>query len=319
MKTTKSFAQAVVLLLAVLVSGVAWAQTSQGTLVGSVTDPTGAVVPKSEVAAVSPQYGQPHETHSDSVGTYRLEGLQPGSYTITFTAPGFETLTVNDVVINGSLTTTINGKLSLAAAEQTIEVEATAAQVIDTQSGQLGENISRQEIAQLPYTSLDPVELAMTLPGVHDTPLGQGAVNTRETEGIAFSVNGTRPRANNFLIDGQDDNDYGITGEAYQPTNWGAIQEVTFLTNAYSAEFGRGGGSVTNFIYKSGTNNFHGDLWEINRNSALASIPAESAVSNTVTKNPYDNENTFGFDAGGPVIKDKLFAFGTAQWDRAHQ
>jgi hypothetical protein len=319
MNTIKSLAQAVVLVLAVFVSGVAWAQTSNGTLVGSVTDPTGAVVPKSAVAAISPQYGQPHETRTDSVGTYRLEGLQPGSYTITFTAPGFEPLTVNDVVINGSLTTTINGKLRLAAAEQTIEVEATAAQVIDTQSGQLGENISRQEIAQLPYTSLDPVELAMTLPGVHDTPLGQGAVNTRETEGIAFSVNGTRPRANNFLIDGQDDNDYGITGEAYQPTNWGAIQEVTFLTNAYSAEYGRGGGSVTNFIYKSGSNNFHGDLWEINRNSALASIPSEIAVSNTVTKNPYDNENTFGFDAGGPVIKDKLFAFGAAQWDREHQ
>jgi hypothetical protein len=319
MNTKNRFGQAVVLLLAVLVSGVVWAQTSNGTLVGSVVDPTGAVVSKATVSVVSSQYGQPHETHTDSVGTYRLEGLQPGIYSVTITVPGFETHTVTGVAIAGSLTTTISVKIELAAAQQTIEVEAPAAQVIDTQSGQLGGNISRQEVAELPYTSLDPAELAMTLPGVHDTPLGQGAVNTRETEGITFSVNGTRPRANNFLIDGQDDNDYGIAGEAYQPTNWGAVQEVTFLTNAYNAEYGRGGGSVTNFIYKSGTNKFHGDLWEINRNSALASIPAESAVSNTVTKNPYDNENTFGFDAGGPVIKAKLFAFGAAQWDREHQ
>lgn len=320
MNTAKNAARAVVLLLAIFGCGVAWAQTSNGTLVGSVVDPTGAVVPKATVSAVSPQYGQPHETHTDSVGTYRLESLQPGTYAVTITAEGFETLTVNNVVISGSLTSTINGKLSLAAAQQTIEVQATAAQVIDTQSGQLGENLSHQEIAELPYSSLNPAELAMTLPGVHDVPAGQGAVNASNlTQGVVFSVNGTRPRANNFLIDGQDNNDYGITGQAYQPTNWGAVEEVSILTNAYSAEFGRGGGSVTNYIYKSGTNKFHGDLWEINRNSALASIPSEVAVAGPVSKNPYDNENTFGFDVGGPVIKDKLFAFGTAQWDREHQ
>jgi len=319
MNTAKSLAQAVVLLLAVLISGVAWGQTSNGTLVGSVTDPTGAVVPKATISAVSSQYGLPHETHTDSVGTYHLESLQPGTYSVTITLPGFETLTITGVVINGSLTTTINGKLALASAQQTIEVQATAAQVIDTQSGQLGENLSRQEVAELPYGSLDPTELVMTLPGVHDIPQGQGAVNTNLTEGQPFSVNGTRPRANNFLIDGQDNNDYGITGEAYQPTNWGAIQEVTFLTNAYTAEYGRGGGSVTNVIYKSGTNNFHGDLWEVNRNSALAAIPAQDAVGGGATSNPFDNENTFGFDAGGPMIKDKLFAFGAAQWDRERQ
>ncbi len=316
MKPGKNRVRPAVLLLAVLISGVAWAQTSNGTLVGSVVDPTGAVLPEASVSAVSSQYGQPHETRTDSVGTYRLESLQPGVYAVTITAPGFETLTVMGVIINGSLTTTINGRLTLAATQQTIEVQATAGQVIDTQSGQLGENISHQEIMELPYTSLNPAELAMTLPGVHDTPQGQGAVNTYFTNGIAFSVNGTRPRANNFLIDGQDDNDYAISGQAYQPINVGAIQEITILTNAYSAEYGRGGGSVTNYIYKSGTNNFHGDLWEINRNSALAAIPAQDAVANTVTKNPYDNQNVFGFDVGGPVKKDKLFVFGAAQWNR---
>ena len=319
MNTAKTFARAIVFLLAALASGGAWAQTSNGTLVGSVEDPTGAVLPKATVSALSSQYGQPHETHTDPVGTYRLESLQPGTYTVTMTASGFESLKVDGVVINGSLTTTINGRLNLAAAQQSIEVQATAAQVIDTQSGQLGENLNHEELAQLPYTGFNAAELAVTLPGVHDTPLGQGAVNTRKTNGFPFSVNGTRPRANNFLIDGQDDNDYLLTGQAYQPTNIGAIEEVTILTNSYSAEYGRGGGSVTNYIYKSGTNNFHGDLWEVNRNSALAAIPAEDQVSNPITKNPYDNENTFGFDVGGPLKKDKIFVFGAAQWDRERQ
>ena len=319
MISAKQIAQTIALISIFLVCGHAWAQTSNGTLVGSVTDPSGAVVPNAAVSALSAQYGQPHETRTDSVGTYRLESLQPGIYTVTFNASGFSTVTVNGVVVNGSLTTTINGKLALATAQQTIEVQAPAAQVIDTQSGQLGETISRQEITELPYGG-NPAELAMTLPGVQDSPLGNGAIsNLAQTEGVSFSVNGTRPRSNNFLIDGQDDNDYGLTGQALQPVNYGAIQEVAILTNAYSAEYGRGGGSVTNYIYKSGTNTFHGDLWEINRNSALAAIPAQDAVINPISKNPYDNENTFGFDVGGPVIKDKLFAFGTAQWDREHQ
>src|ERR1700686_1080467 len=128
MNTAKSLLQAVVLLLVVLVSGIAWAQTSNGTLVGSVVDPTGAVVQKATVSAVSSQYGQPHETHTDSIGTYRLESLQPGTYAVTITAPELEALTVTGVVINGSLTTTINGKLKLAATQQTIEVQATAGQ-----------------------------------------------------------------------------------------------------------------------------------------------------------------------------------------------
>ena len=286
-----------------------------------MTDPAGAVLPKALVSAVSPQYGLPHEARTDSAGTYRMESLQPGIYTVTITAKDFETLTVTGVVLDGSLTTTINGRLKLAVTEQKIEVQANAAMAIDTQSGQLGESISHEELAQLPYAAfrgaLNPTGLVLTLPGVQDSPLGNGAIAPdARPEGIGFSVNGTRPRANNFLIDGQDDNDYGLTGQAFQPVNYGAIQEVAVLTNAYGAEYGRGGGSVTNYILKSGTNNYHGDLWEVNRNSAFAAIPAQYAVVNPITKNPQDNDNTFGFDAGGPVVKDKLFVFGAAQWRR---
>lgn len=317
MNVLRRFSQVIFLaVLTAVAPAILLAQTSNGTIAGSVVDPRGNSVPKAEIKAISPQFGAVHETQTDSAGTYRLESLQPGVYNVTISAASFTPLQVSNVVVNASVTTTVNGNLELAAAKNIIEVQAPASQVIDTQSGQLGATLNYQEVTQLPYFSLNPAELAFSLPGVHDTPQGQGAVNTAFTDGVAFSVNGSRPRANNFLIDGQDDNDYGVAGQAFQPTNVGAIQEVTILTNAYSAEFGRGGGSVTNYIYKSGTNDFHGDLWEINRNSALAAIPAQVELASPVTKNPYDNENTFGFDVGGPIKKDKLFFFGTAQWDR---
>lgn len=289
------------------------AQSSNGTLVGTVTDASGAAVPQVDVKAVSPEFGEVHSTKTDSVGTYRLESLQPGTYTVTFTAPGFAEVQVSNVIMRGSVTTTIDGHLEVGQVQKTVVVEATAAQTIDTQSGQLGTNLSTHELESLPYTSFNPAELAMTMPGVQDPP-----ANASFTNGIGFSVNGTRPRANNFLIDGQDDNDYSISGQAYQPTNLGAIQEFTVLTNSYGAEYGRGGGSVSNYIYKSGTNSWHGQAWEVNQNSAFATIPSETKFVGQTT-NPRFNENTFGFDLGGPIVKDKLFVFGTIQWDPTAQ
>jgi hypothetical protein len=305
-------------LLAVLaMAAVAGAQSSNGTLVGAVTDQTGAVVPNVDVKAVSPQYGQTHETTTDTAGTYRMEGLQPGTYSVTFTAPGLAAYRVGSVAINGSVTTTVNAPLQLSSVQSTVTVEAGAAEVIDTQSGQLGESLSTRDIESLPYGSFNAAELAMTLPGVQDIPAGQGAVNASLTNGIGYSVNGTRPRANSFLIDGQDDNDYGIAGQAYQPTNLGLIQEITILTNSYGAQYGRGGGSVANYITKSGSNAFHGGAWEVNDDSYFAANDAANKLID-VTR-PLFIENTFGFDVGGPVVKDKLFFFGTMQWDRTRQ
>ena len=305
------------LLAAVAMTGIAVAQTSNGTLVGAVTDQTGAVVPKVDVKVESAQYGQVHEATTDSVGTYRIEGLQPGVYSVTFTSTGLAALRVGNVAINGSVTTTVDGQLQLGSIQSSVTVEAGANQMIDTQSGQLGESLTTRDIESLPYGSFNAAELAMTLPGVQDVPAGQGAVNASFTNGIGYSVNGTRPRANSFLIDGQDDNDYGIAGQAYQVDNLGLVQNFTILTNSYSAQYGRGGGSVGNYITKSGSNAFHGEAWEVNQDSYFAANDAANKLIG-VTR-PLYIENTFGFDVGGPLIKDKLFIFGTAQWDRTRQ
>src|SRR3984957_13636258 len=292
------------------------AQSSNGTLVGTVTDPSGAAVPNAKVKAESPQYGQPLEVTTDSAGTYRMDSVQPGTYGVTFSAAGFADVQVTDVIMRGSITTTVDATLQVGALSKTVIVEASAAQVIDTQSGQLGESFGKEEVENLPYTSFNPAELALTLPGVQDIPVG-GSATQGFTNGFGYSVNGTRPRSNNFLIDGQDDNDYSISGQAFQPTNVGAVQEFTVLTNSYNAEYGRGGGSVGNYIYKSGTNGLHAQAWEIANNSAFAADPAQNKINDV--NRPLLVENTFGFDIGGAAIKDKLFFFASIQWDRTRQ
>ncbi|HMK21969.1 MAG TPA: Plug domain-containing protein [Terriglobales bacterium] len=135
------------------------------------------------------------------------------------------------------------------------------------------------------------------------------------TNGQSFSVNGLRPRANNFLLDGFDNNDNGIAGQAFQPNNIEAVQEVSVLTNSYAAEFGRGGGSVSNLTFKSGSNNFHGAAWEQYSGSDLNAVSAEEAMSGLTRPGQFVN-NVFGFRFGGPIKKSKLFFFGTAQWNR---
>jgi outer membrane receptor protein involved in Fe transport len=289
----------------------AHAQTSNGTIVGSVTDPAGAAVLGATVTVTNTDLGAfKRTTKTDSAGSYRIDGLLPGNYSVSIQASGMEEFVEVGVAVKASLASSVNASLLIGTVNQSVSVEASTGAELQTQSGELSANLGQTELANLPIFGLNPIELAFTVAGVQEQ-----AIRDSVTNGVGFSVNGTRPRANNFLIDGQDNNDNSIQGQAFLQTNEEAVREVTVLTNSYSAEFGRGGGSVTNVIYKSGTNDFHGSAWELNRNSALAAVPAQSRFAG-ITTNPFDNENTFGFTVGGPIKKNKLFVFGTSQWDR---
>ena len=299
-------------LLAVLLicAGNAFAQSSNGSVVGTVTDKTGGAVANATVKVVSiDRGGETHNTTTDSVGTFRVSSLLPGRYKVTVEAGGFSPTVINDIDVRASLEVNASAVLEVSSVGATITVEANVGQELQTQSGEISGNINTEEVKNLPYFSGNPIELVLTMPGVQDV-----ASRDNFTNGVGFSVNGTRPRANNFLLDGQDNNDSNITGQALQPVNHEAIGEVTILENSYSAEFGRGGGSVTNVVYKGGTNNWHGSGWDIIQPSKLAAIPAESA--GLVTKNPVQITNTFGFSIGGPIKKDKLFLFASPQWNR---
>ena len=299
------------LLVGLCAAPLSFAQTSNGTIVGTVVDASGAAVANARVRGISPEYGVEHLARTDSVGGYRLENLQPGSYVVTIEVEGFRKFEVSNVAVKAAFETTVNATLEVGSLTSTVTVEASAAQELQTESGTLGAQISQQEVTSLPLLGLNPVALVLTQAGVQD---GNGF---SFSNGTGFSVNGTRPRANNFLIDGQDNNDNSINGQAFQTTNLGAIQEVAVLTNSYSAEFGRGGGSVTNEIMKGGSNTFHGEAWWLNRNNSFAAISPQAALGGQ-TVIPRDNENTFGFAFGGPVKHDKLFFFGSAQWDREY-
>ncbi len=301
------------LALIFLAAASASAQTSKGSIVGTITDPQGAVVAGATVTAENSQVGgERRVTTTDSSGAFRFEALSLGIYKVTVKAAGFTELVITGVAVRAATSATVNGTLEVSAVSSTVTVEATTGQELQTESGELSNTITKKEIGELPILNLNPISLVLTEPGVT-------APSSREdfTNGVGFSVNGTRPRGNNFLLDGQSNNDLSITGQAFQPTNLEAVGEVTILTNSYSAEFGKGGGSVTNVIYKGGTNNFHGSAWDLIQNSALQAIDASlKAPNGDTTKNPVTVDNTFGFSFGGPAIKDKLFGFGSAQWDR---
>jgi hypothetical protein len=287
----------------------AYAQSSNGTIVGTVLDASGAAIPKAKVTGTSKELGLQRVAETDAAGAYRLENLPPGTYSVKVEASGFSAYAVDGITVKASFESTANAKLDVGSISNTLTVEASAGQELQTESGDLGAQISNQEVQDLPILNLNPISLVLTQPGVQD---GNGF---SFSNGMGFSVDGARPRANNFLIDGQDNNDNSINGQAFQTTNLGAIQEVTILTNSYSAEYGRGGGSVTNEITKGGTNQYHGQAWWLNRNNSFAAVSPQDALGG-ITTNPRDNENTFGFSFGGPIKKDKLFFFGTAQWDR---
>lgn len=268
--------------------------------------------------------GEKRTTTTDSEGAYRFDALSLGIYKVTVKAGGFTELVITGVVVRAANSATANGTLEVSAVSSTVTVEATTGQELQTESGELSNTITKKEIGELPILNLNPISLVLTEPGVT-------APSSREdfTNGVGFSVNGTRPRGNNFLLDGQSNNDLSITGQAFQPNNLEAIGEVTILTNSYAPEFGKGGGSVTNVIYKGGTNDFHGSAWDLYQGSALQAIDASLKAPNGNTVEcgpsgpppgesckPVTVENTFGFSFGGPAIKNKLFGFGSAQWDR---
>jgi len=272
-----------------------FAQTTFGVISGSVTDSTGAVVVGAAVTVQRTEGGEIKTTKTGPTGDYRVESLTPGTYVVNVTAERFSATELSNIMVSASVTTPVNVRLSVGSATETVTVDASAQQV-QTETGQLDAVIPTAQIRDLPIVGGNPYSLAITLPGV-----SQPDQRDNFTNGSGFSVNGLRPRDNNFLIDGFDNNDYGITGQALQPTNQEAVSSVTVLENAYAAEYGRGGGSVSNLVYKSGSNTVHGSVWEQYGGSALNAVTAQETARRGNLPPPPGNK-LFGFTGGGAGI-----------------
>jgi len=303
----KAFCRCLALaILLVAVTVCTFAQTSNGTLAGTVTDPTGGALAGATVTVTSLDTGAVRTTQTISNGSYRIESLLPGTYNVRAKAPGFAETVVKGLYIPATVITTSDVTLKVGSESQQVEVSAENTE-LNTDNAQISGTIGTVEISNLPISTLSAYSLALTLPGV--TSAEQGGFSN----GVNFAVGGGRPRANNFLIEGQDNNDAGIQGQGLQPENIEAQKEVIIIENSYTSEYGHGAGSVSNLIFKSGTNQFHGSVYERLQNSSLDATDHYD-VRNLIPKTLY-RENQFGFTAGGPIIRNKVFAFGSYQWD----
>ncbi|HZH89191.1 MAG TPA: carboxypeptidase regulatory-like domain-containing protein [Pyrinomonadaceae bacterium] len=301
------------------------AQTSRGTVSGTVVDPAGAVIAGATVTLTNTQTGVGRDSVTNDEGFYRFDAVDLGTYSVNITATGFGTLTKTNVIVNANQTSSIDAQMAPGGQEVTIDVIADAGAALQTEAPVRGGNISTVQITELPLVTRNPVSLALTLPGVSSNSGGYG-VGT-------FSVNGARGRSNNFLIDGTENNDISVAGQGFQITNPDAVQEVSVQTSNYDAEFGRAGGAVVNVVTRGGTNDFRGTLsfqYDSSADDAITSSqarnPAVIARGRRLSRTEYIPALTFGgplhlprFGEGGPAIingRNRTFFFGAYQETR---
>jgi hypothetical protein len=287
-----------------------FAQVDTGTIAGSVRDSQGAGVPAATVTFVETGTNTSTKTQTDGSGDYASPPLRPGDYKITAAAQGFKTETRGTIVVRVQDRVRIDFAMAVGSVSENVEVTAETP-TIQTDISSLGEVVSTKEMTQLPLNGRDYIQLATLTTGVVRTSSGtNGNTGGSSTGGLnSFVANGTRGTLNNFLLDGIDNNSNDNGGVVLR-TNVDAIQEFKLQTNTYSAEFGRSAGAVVNAITKSGTNGYHGNVFEFFRNSAL---DARDYFELPTDKKASFKENQFGGTLGGPIVKDKLFWFGDYQ------
>jgi Carboxypeptidase regulatory-like domain/TonB-dependent Receptor Plug Domain len=285
------------------------AQSSKGIIVGTIADQLGAFVTGASVKVTNTATNVTRTTISSPEGSYRLDAVDPGTYKIEIAASGFKTVARDLVIVAAGQTTEISFKLEVGSQGEVVNITADTNIVLQTQDGARTSTITERQITDLPVPTLNPVDLVFTLPGV----VNPGTLAGGFVQGSEFSINGLRPRANSQLIDGTENNDISISGQAYIPSLRDGFQEVSVLGGDNSAEYGRGGGAVVNLITKNGTNQFHGSVYDIISPSALFSLSSGQKLNENMTSVPVSIQNQYGFSFGGPIKRDKLFFFGTFQ------
>lgn len=274
------------------------AQTTSGDLAGTVKDASGALLPNASVVIKAESTGVTTNATANSAGEFHASNLLPDKYDITVTAAGFQPSTLRGVLIELNKTSTSDITLSVGSST-TVEVSADAGVVLDTTTSNLTTSFSQQELASLPNASigLGVLNASLLSPGVAST----GGVGI----GSGPSVGGQRPRNNNFTIEGIDNNDKAVTGPlVYVPND--AVGSFTLITNQFSPEFGHSSGGQFNSNVTSGTNHFHGRLYEYFENRNLN---AASGIAGGKVPNPRYDNNRYGGQLGGPIFRDKLFFF----------
>ncbi|HXY06967.1 MAG TPA: TonB-dependent receptor, partial [Terriglobales bacterium] len=287
----KNTALAVIWLCLVGIAMSALAQVDTGSLVGTVKDATGALLPGVTVTATNTDTGIATTAKTEQNGDYVITPLHIGRYSVTVESSGFRKEVRKDIVLDVQQTIRLDFTLQVGSISETMEVSG-APPLLETESASLGDVVTAETVEELPlngrrYTDL--AELTSGVAKVIEGPVNGGSAPTNGNTGGSFAVNGTRGDQNNFTLDGIDNNS-NDNGDVAVLSSVDAIAEFKIQTLDYSAEFGRSGGAVINAATKSGTNKFHGSAWEFLRNDAFDS--AQYGFGSVVPKAPY-KQNQF--------------------------
>ena len=298
-----------------------FAQTDTGNIAGTVTDATGAVIPNANVLAANTDNGLKLNAVSNGTGEFTILAVPRGNYTVTASANGFQNQSVS-ITVAVTSTQTVAFLLSPAGSTTTVEVTG-AAPLIDTSDATVGATISGKQVTDLPLNGRNFSQLALLTPGVTrgaygDVASGGGSSNYTETNrnnesgAAAIAVNGLRPQADNYILDGVDNNAGLVNTILFYPTI-AATQEFKVNTNIAPAEYGRAGGAIVMSSTKSGTNEYHGSAFWFYRDKSFDSNPNYRFDGAPATSAAGFLRNQPGFSIGGPIVKNKLFGFGDYQ------
>lgn len=303
-----------------LSAGKLQAQYENGSVVGTIHDATGSAIPGADVSIINTATGIRSHVKTDAAGNYDIPQLRVGVYTITASAPGFSKAVAKNITVSVGNVQRIDLSLKVGATETTVEVSDVALQ-IETESSQRDQTITNYESEALPLVNRNYTDLLALVTGVRQAPT-QAATSTNINSLLrqgAYNVNGQRSIFNNFLLDGMDNNAYGESNQGFDnqiisiPPD--SVAQFSVVTNNESAEYGRSSGATVNVASQSGSNKFHGTLYEFLRNTDLnaAGFFRPTTISSTGAAVPFEkpatHRNQYGGNFGGPVIHDKLFFF----------
>jgi len=277
---------------------------------GVVTDPSGASVSGATVTAKNAATGEERATTTTNSGSYAITNLAPGVYDVNIKQANFKEY-VSKVELFVSSTTTLNAALQVGSTTDQVTVEANAVQV-ETSTGAVGNVVEGSQVRELPLNGRSFAQLTQLMPGV--SPASNFDSKHKGLEaGVDFSVNGNNTTGNLFLVDGVNNNDIGSQRTILIYPSIDAIQEFKILRNSYPPEYGQAMGAIISIVTKGGTNQFHGSGYYFGRNDALNATD----YFNNLNGSPKDRlrRNDYGYDVGGPVIKDKLFFFWSQEWN----
>src|SRR5262245_11578836 len=307
MLSRKSFALSLgALCLSLALAVCAWAQTATSTISGAITDATGAVVPGAKVTAKNEATGVVYSSITTSTGNYSFASLTPGNYTITVQQTGFRSYTSTNNVLTVGAPLVVDVVLTVGATTESVQVESSYER-LDTSGATISDVLVTKQIQDLPLNGRNPLALLTLEPGVTQ--------RTTNSVGSGTHVFGSRDRAHNVTIDGIDANESTVPNPQsnIQRLNPDNVQEFRTVTLGATAETGRNSGANVMVATKSGGNAIHGDLFYFNRNTVFNANEWFNNANPIHQPRPDLKLNQYGFDVGGPILKNKTFFFGSFQ------